>query len=540
MAVALYARVSTTRQAENELSIPDQLRQLREWCLAQGKTIAAEYVEPGASAMDDRRQIFQEMIADATQAPIPFEAIIVHSLSRFFRDSLGFALYERKLGRAGIKVISITQQTSDDPAGEMARRIFNVFDEYQSKENAKHTLRAMKENARQGYWNGSRPPFGYRVVDAGALGNRGRRKRKLEIDPLEAETVRRIFDLYLYGANGKPLGMKTLAAYLNRHGITMRGKLWRIQKVNEVLADTAYIGHHHFNVRDSKTGRPKPETEWVTMGVPAIIEPHIFERVKKRRVRSNPKMNPPRGLTSPALLTGLLKCGHCGSGMVQASGKGGRYRYYKCTTRMAKDAKGCDGRNLPREKTDLLVISALAEKVFTPSRVSVMLKELAQRQTASRFKEEAKLAALKKDLDNATKGLDRLYQAVETGVLAMDDTLRDRSQQLQATRNEILAEIANLEDRRQIVLDKVDSARIDSFCEALKARMSDSQSRLGKAYLGLLVDEIRLEGDEIKMRGGYGRLADAIGQTDKLILGEVPSHVMEWRPRQDSNLRPPD
>jgi site-specific DNA recombinase len=35
-----------------------------------------------------------------------------------------------------------------------------LFDEYQSKENAKHTLRAMKENARQGFWNGALPPIG--------------------------------------------------------------------------------------------------------------------------------------------------------------------------------------------------------------------------------------------------------------------------------------------------------------------------------------------------------------------------------------------
>ena len=50
MAVALYARVSTPRQAEKDLSIPDQLRQMREYCKAQNLPIAGEYVEPGASA----------------------------------------------------------------------------------------------------------------------------------------------------------------------------------------------------------------------------------------------------------------------------------------------------------------------------------------------------------------------------------------------------------------------------------------------------------------------------------------------------------
>jgi DNA invertase Pin-like site-specific DNA recombinase len=59
MAVALYARVSTSKQAEKDLSIPDQLRQMREWCKQQGYLIATEYVEPGASATDDRRPIFQ-------------------------------------------------------------------------------------------------------------------------------------------------------------------------------------------------------------------------------------------------------------------------------------------------------------------------------------------------------------------------------------------------------------------------------------------------------------------------------------------------
>lgn len=152
MIVALYARVSTSKQAEKDLSIPDQLSQMRAWCQAQGHSVATEYVEAGASATDDRRPVFQRMIAEASVAPSPFDAIVVHSLSRFFRDALEFGLYERNLKRCGVRVVSITQQTSDDPSGEMIRRIFSVFDEYQSKENGKHTLRAMRENARQGFF----------------------------------------------------------------------------------------------------------------------------------------------------------------------------------------------------------------------------------------------------------------------------------------------------------------------------------------------------------------------------------------------------
>ena len=125
-------------------------------------------------------------------------------------------------------------------AGEMASKLFSLFDEYQSKENAKHTQRAMQENARQGYWNGSVPPFGYRAMATDTVGNRGRRKRRLELDPLEAESVREIYRLYLHGRDGNVLGMKAIAAHLNGQGLTMRGHPWRMQKINRLLADPLY------------------------------------------------------------------------------------------------------------------------------------------------------------------------------------------------------------------------------------------------------------------------------------------------------------
>ena len=42
---ALYMRVSTGRQAENDLSIPDQRSQLNSWCRAHGYEAAAEFIE---------------------------------------------------------------------------------------------------------------------------------------------------------------------------------------------------------------------------------------------------------------------------------------------------------------------------------------------------------------------------------------------------------------------------------------------------------------------------------------------------------------
>ncbi|WP_234682348.1 recombinase zinc beta ribbon domain-containing protein [Bradyrhizobium monzae] len=96
----------------------------------------------------------------------------------------------------------------------MMRQIMALFDEYQSKENAKHVLRAMNENARQGFWNGAPPPIGYRIVAAEQRGSKT--KKKLEIDPLHADTVRLIYRLFLEDdGNSGPLGVKAITCHLN-------------------------------------------------------------------------------------------------------------------------------------------------------------------------------------------------------------------------------------------------------------------------------------------------------------------------------------
>lgn len=397
MAVALYARVSTTRQAEKDLSIPDQVNQMHDWCKRNGYSVGKEYIEPGASATDDRRPVFQQMIADATSKPAPFEAIIVHSLSRFFRDFLEFALYERRLIKAGVKVISITQQTSDDPAGEMARRIFSMFDEYQSKENAKHTLRAMKENARQGYFNGSRTPFGYRVQELDLPAAKGRKKR-LAIDEVEAVTVRQVFELYLHGLNGQEMGSKQIAAYFNERGPSLRGSPWTRTRVHNMLQDSVYAGEYIFNRTCVRTRQAKPRYEWVSVKLDAIVSPDVFHAVAERRRRRSPAVTPPRVLNTPTLLTGLLHCANCGAGMTTATGKGGRYRYYKCNARIGRSINACSTPAVPMAKMDRIVLTALADRVLTPERLKELLRELKARLKATQASQDDQVRTLQREL----------------------------------------------------------------------------------------------------------------------------------------------
>jgi len=220
---ALYMRVSTGRQAEHDLSIPDQRSQLKSWCRVNGHCVVAEYVEAGASAGDDRRPSFQQMIERACDGEHAFDLIVVHSYSRFFREAFEQEFYLRKLAKHGVRVVSITQPVGDEtePVHAMMRKVIALFDEYQSKENAKHVIRSMKENARQGFWNGATPPLGYKLIEAEKRG--AKIKKKPAVDPVEAETVRLIFKLYLLGdGSSGALGVKEIVKWLNGRGYRTR------------------------------------------------------------------------------------------------------------------------------------------------------------------------------------------------------------------------------------------------------------------------------------------------------------------------------
>jgi DNA invertase Pin-like site-specific DNA recombinase len=505
--VALYARVSTTKQAEKDLSIPDQLSQMQAWCLAQGHSVASEYVEAGASATDDRRPVFQRMIAEACVNPSPFEALVVHSLSRFFRDSLEFGLYERNLKRFGVRVLSITQQTSDDPSGEMIRRIFSVFDEYQSKENGKHTLRAMRENARQGFFNGSRPPVGYRTVEVELPGNKGRKKR-LEVDGPEAVVVKRVFERYVSGDRGRDLGVHGLAAQFNHEGVLIRGRQWTSGRVYDLLTNRAYIGEHYFNKHEKRGGavrRLKPQSEWVPIKVQPIISEDLFTAVQEKLASRSPERIPPRVVNCPTLLTGLLKCGVCGAGMTLATGKGGKYRYYKCSNRILKGKDTCTSGNLPTEQVDRLVLSSLADRVFTAPRVRSMLERLRKRLSHSQASYDSKVKRLTKELDSLQHRSQQLYEAVEKGLLPMDSTLTERAHHLQAQRQLLLTDLAGLRRLKQMPVEALGEKKVLAFTTTLRERLMEKDRVFSKKYLKLLVEEIRYQNRQLVSRSAGSR-----------------------------------
>jgi site-specific DNA recombinase len=346
-----------------------------------------------------------------------------------------------------VRLVSITQELGDDPMSNMIRQIMALFDEYQSKENAKHTLRAMKENARQGFWNGSLPPIGYRIVEA--TEQRGHRiKKTLEIDPIQAETVRLIFRLAREGDGTLgPMGVKKITKHLNATGIRTRdGGRWGIGAVHKVLTRTTYTGRHRFNTRFWKTRERKPEAEIVEMAAPPIIDAGEFEAVQALLKTRSPVLTAPRITSGPTLLTGICFCAGCGKAMTLRTGKGGRYRYYTCSTKARQGETGCKGRTVPMDKPDCVVVDHIEQRLLQPKRLEEILSSVLHRREERAERRTTHIAELRKRASETDAKLKRLYDAIENGVADLSDPmLKDRITELKAIRDQARADAERAE-----------------------------------------------------------------------------------------------
>ena len=540
---ALYLRVSTARQAEHDVSIPDQRRQGEAYCEARGYRLVETFVEAGASATNDRRPEFQRMIEAGTSKPAPFDVVVVHSFSRFFRDHFELEFYVRKLAKNGVKLVSITQEMGDDPMHVMMRQIMALFDEYQSKENAKHVLRAMNENARQGFWNGALPPIGYRIVAAEQRGSKV--KKKLEIDHLHADTVRLIYRLFLEGdGTSGAMGVKAIASYLNERRIFTRdGGRWGLAQIHAILTRTTYIGEHRFNTRSHKDREKKPESEVAIMAVPPLIERDTFDAVQARLKSRNPMVTPARVSSGPTLLTGICFCAKCGGAMTLRTGRGsagGTYRYYTCSTKARQGRSGCEGRTIPMDKLDHLVADHIEDRLLQPERLEIVLSSVLDRRQERTERRREHLAELHRRITETDQRLNRLYDAIESGVANLDDpTLKERIAGLKALRDQAQSDA----DRIETALDSIGNQvvtpeMIGAFAHKARERLRLENGGYRRDHLRALAQRVEVADKEVRIMGSKSELLRTLvaASSGKSAAFGVHSSVLKWRTRHDSNV----
>ena len=189
MKVALYARVSSEKQAEKDLSISAQLKALRSHAEKQGWPVYREFIDEAESARSADRPAFQEMIALTKSKEKSFDAILVWKLSRFARNREDSIIYKSLLKKRGVRVVSINELVDDSAAGKLLEGMIEVIDEFYSRNLAQDSYRGLKETASRGFFAGGRPPIGYRTVQ---MKDGSQTRKKMEPDPKFAPIIRKI------------------------------------------------------------------------------------------------------------------------------------------------------------------------------------------------------------------------------------------------------------------------------------------------------------------------------------------------------------
>jgi site-specific DNA recombinase len=310
--VALYARVSTEMQAEEGFSIEAQLNEMRAYAAQRGWRVVAEFVDAGISGSTMDRPGLRALL-EAAQAH-QFDVVLVHELSRLSRSVFDtFEIFEQ-LGQAQVGFASVREPQFNllDPHGRFFLTMIASINQYYLDMLRLHTQKSKRERARQGLYNASVAPYGYRHV--------GDARTPPVVVEEEAKVVRRVFEMYATGR----YTCRQIAEVLNGEGYRTRsGRRFSKDGITEMLRNPFYIGKVTY--REGRRG----EVEVYDGLHEPIISEELWEAAA--RVRNQQTVRRVlRGEKRPYLLGGIARCHTCGRRLRAQGAQAGDY--YRDTT----------------------------------------------------------------------------------------------------------------------------------------------------------------------------------------------------------------
>ena len=429
--VAIYARYSTDMQ--REASIEDQIRVCQERAAKEGYTVNNCYTDHGTSGATLLRPGIQMLLADAMAGK--FEVIIAEALDRLSRDQEDIAGIYKRLSFAGVKILTLAEGDVNDLHIGLKGTMNAMF----LKDLADKTRRGLRGRVEAGKSGGGNA-YGYDVVQRfNEAGEAIKGDRK--INERDGQIIRRIFNDY---ANG--LSPKKIAAKLNEEGIAgPSGKGWGQSTINGnrergtgILNNELYIGRLVWNrlryIKDPDTGkrvsRLNDREDWIIQDVPElrIIEQALWDKVKKRQGALKVRDKSGDGMWNRRrpkyLLSGLIKCGHCGGGFSVIS-----QTHMGCST--ARNKGTCDNRRtIKREALEELVLDGLKHHLMEPELCEVFAEEYARHLNVLRMAKNASIEAAKTELVRIDREQEKLVDAICDGVPAIK--VKDRMIALEA------------------------------------------------------------------------------------------------------------
>ena len=178
MSILLYARVSTTRQAERELSIPAQLNIMERYAKDHGLVVAGTYQDVASGTSLRSRPGLMAAIRAASNSR-SVDGLLVHKLDRLSRNIFNHLILKNRLANHGVRILSVIESIEATPMGEFMEHIMAAQAEFYSANLSAEVKKGLGERRRRGLWSSS-PPLGYLM-----------REGKLVPDPARAQFVRR-------------------------------------------------------------------------------------------------------------------------------------------------------------------------------------------------------------------------------------------------------------------------------------------------------------------------------------------------------------
>jgi site-specific DNA recombinase len=336
-----YLRVSTKEQAERDgdpegYSIPAQREANLRAAAALGADVIAEFVDRGESARSADRPELKQMLEFVSQEPISF--CIVHKVDRLARNRADDVEINLALTKAGVRLISATENIDETPSGMLLHGIMSSIAEFYSRNLANEVLKGLTQKARSG-GTVSRAPMGYRNIRT--VDELGREARTVEIDEVRAPLVRWAFERYTEG----DISIKTLATELEVRGLTTPPTPTRPSRpiyanhLHKIFQNSYYKGDVTFQ-GVSYEGRHEP---LVSVAIWQKVQDVMAAHVVGEKVRRHQHY-----------LNGSIYCGNCHSRLsVQMSTNrhGVTYEYFVCAGRHDKRTE-CTQRALQIDEVE--------------------------------------------------------------------------------------------------------------------------------------------------------------------------------------------
>lgn len=342
---AFYGRVSTEDAQDPVASRAWQLRRARDLIVPVGGQVVAEYFDIGQSRSLPwkRRPEASRLLADLADANRGWDAVVIGEPARAFYGEQ-FALTFPVLTHYHVALWVPEVGGAVDPGSEAHDLVMTLFGGLSKGERTRIKLRvrsAMEAMAAEGdRYLGGRPPYGYRLVDAGPHPNQakataGQRLHCLEPDPVTAPVVRHIFALYADGAGLRSIadtltedGIPSPAAYDRARNPHRDPRGWSHTAIRAILANPTYAGRRVWakqrrhedllDVNDVAAGhvtrmRWQPADEWIEgqANHEALVDADTLAAVASR-FGSAPQRTKSRDAAHPYLLRGVPRCGVCG------------------------------------------------------------------------------------------------------------------------------------------------------------------------------------------------------------------------------------